>query len=155
MGRFGADDYVSSAIYQKERAKFKDKELNFKSHSLKFSLKGYSDPVVYSLNFGGSCNAKRNFSFATIEYGNSVYFGGDLSIVLSPKITLDLGAQQRFQGEQKVNGKKVTNVRSIPTYDVGSTYSINSDTSFTFSATFGGSSAAPDSIFGISLWQKF
>lgn len=54
--------------------------------------------------------------------------GGDLSIILSPKITLDLGAEQRFQMKQKINGYQNSEVRSIPTLSLGSTYSINSDT---------------------------
>ncbi|MCW1330037.1 hypothetical protein OLP55_02365, partial [Campylobacter jejuni] len=43
----------------------------------------------------------------------------------------------------------------IPTLSLGSTYSINSDTAVSVNASFGGSSASPDSIFGISLWKKF
>lgn len=81
--------------------------------------------------------------------------GGDLSIILSPKITLDLGAEQRFQTEQKINGYQNSEVHSIPTLSLGSTYSINSDTAVSVNASFGGSSASPDSIFGISLWRKF
>jgi len=76
-------------------------------------------------------------------------------IVLSPKITLDLGIEQRFQTANKINDRKTTNLRSIPTYSVGSTYSFSNDTSISISASMGGSSAAPDSIFGISIWQKF
>ncbi|HED7024977.1 TPA: hypothetical protein SE600_001357 [Campylobacter jejuni] len=52
--------------------------------------------------------------------------GGDLSIILSPKITLDLGAEQRFQMKQKINGYQNSEARSIPTLSLGSTYSINS-----------------------------
>lgn len=50
--------------------------------------------------------------------------GGDLSIILSPKITLDLGAEQRFQTEQKINGYQNSEVRSIPTLSLGSTYTL-------------------------------
>ncbi|MBD5166070.1 MAG: nucleoid-structuring protein H-NS [Helicobacter sp.] len=78
-----------------------------------------------------------------------------MSIILSPKITLDLGAEQRFQTEQKINGYQNSELRSIPTLSVGSTYSVNSDTAVSVSASFGGSSAAPDAIFGVSLWKKF
>ena len=81
--------------------------------------------------------------------------GGDLSIVLSPKITLDLGAEQRFQTEQKINGIKNSELRSIPTISGGSTYSINQDTAISVNASLGGSSTAPDAIFGINLWKKF
>lgn len=77
--------------------------------------------------------------------------GGDLSIILSPKITLDLGAEQRFQTEQKINGYQNSEVRSIPTLSLGSTYSINSDTAVSVNASFGGSSASPDSIFGMFM----
>ncbi|CAD7289104.1 hypothetical protein LMG7974_01344 [Campylobacter majalis] len=111
--------------------------------------------MVYSIYTGFGYNQARKFSFAKINYGNTFFFGGDLSIVLSPKITLDLGIEQRFQTANKINDKKTNNVRSIPTYSVGSTYSIDDDTSITFSANLGGSSAAPDSVFGISIWQKF
>lgn len=78
-----------------------------------------------------------------------------MSIALSPKITLDLSVEQRFQTATKTNNKRSSNIRSIPTYNVGSTYSLNEDTSISFGATFGGSSAAPDSIFSLSLWKKF
>ncbi|MCV3385196.1 hypothetical protein L8T67_07395, partial [Campylobacter lari] len=53
------------------------------------------------------------------------------------------------------NGIKNSEVRSIPTISGGSTYSINEDTAVSVSASLGGSSAAPDAIFGISLWKKF
>lgn len=62
--------------------------------------------------------------------------GGDLSIILSPKITLDLGAEQRFQTEQKINGYQNSEVRSIPTLSLGSTYSINSDTAVSVMLVF-------------------
>ncbi|EMV9620674.1 hypothetical protein AADV15_002146, partial [Campylobacter coli] len=55
----------------------------------------------------------------------------------------------------KINGYQNSEVRSIPTLSLGSTYSINSDTAVSVNASFGGSSASPDSIFGISLWKKF
>lgn len=65
---------------------------------------------------GVGYNRPRNFSFADIDYGNSIYFGSDLNIVLSPKITLDLGAEQRFQTGSEINDKRMTNTCSIPTY---------------------------------------
>ncbi len=100
---------------------FNNKYFYFKSFALKGTLKGYSDPVVYSIYAGLIYNVSRNFDFAKIDYGNTVLFGGDLNIVLSPKITLDMGIEQRFQSANKINNKKTTNIRSIPTYSVGST----------------------------------
>ncbi|EOB4630658.1 hypothetical protein ACGLOW_000704 [Campylobacter upsaliensis] len=121
-----------TALVQREKAINNTKNFYLKSQNLQASLRGYSDPVVYS-----------------------IYVGGDLSIVLSPKITLDLGAEQRFQTEQKINGYQNSETRSIPTLSLGSTYSINADTAVSVNANFGGSSAAPDSVFGLSLWKKF
>ena len=146
---------LQTALYQRESALRQSKNFSFKSYSIKGSLKGYSDPVIYSIYTGFGYNADRKFDFAKLNYGNTVFFGGDLSIVLSPKITLDLGIEQRFQTANKINDRKTTNLRSIPTYSVGSTYSFSNDTSISISASMGGSSAAPDSIFGISIWQKF
>ncbi|ASM39582.1 hypothetical protein CSPB12327_07775 [Campylobacter sp. RM12327] len=108
---------LQTAVLQRERAYHETENFNFKSYSLKGTLKGYSDPVIYSMYTGVGYNRPRNFSFADIE--------------------------------------RMTNIHSIPTYSVGSTYSLDIDTAISFSATMGGSSAAPDSIFGISLWKKF
>lgn len=144
-----------SAITQRQRLSDETKNFWLKSQNLEFSLKGYSDPVVYGIKAGYGYNQKRNFDLADIEYGNSFYFGGDLSIVLSPKISLDLGIEQRFQSAQKINNYKNTNVRSLPTYSVGATYSIDSDTALGINSNFGGSSAAPDAVFGMTLWKKF
>ena len=74
--------------------------------------------------------------------------------MLSPKISLDLGIEQRFQSAQKINNYN-TNIRSLPTYSVGATYSIDSDTALGINSNFGGSSAAPDAVFGMTLWKKF
>ncbi|WP_038850973.1 hypothetical protein, partial [Campylobacter coli] len=144
-----------TAIIQREKTVLQTKNFYFQSQNLEASLRGYSDPVVYSIYTGFGYNAQRKFKIAKIDYGNSIYFGGNLSIILSPKITLDLGAEQRFQTEQKINGVKNSEIRSIPTISGGSTYSINQDTAVSVSASLGGSSAAPDAIFGINLWKKF
>ena len=144
-----------TAIIQRESSATEDKSFYLKSQSLQATLRGYSDPVVYSIYSGLGYNAKREFKIGKIDYGHSLYIGGDLSIILSPKITLDLGAEQRFQTKQKINGNQTSNIRSIPTFSVGSTYSLNQDTAISVNANFGGSSAAPDAIFGLTLWKKF
>ncbi|EAK1468425.1 HmcD domain-containing protein, partial [Campylobacter upsaliensis] len=86
-----------TAIIQREKTVLQTKNFYLKSQNIEANLRGYSDPVVYSIYTGFAYNAQRKFKIAKIEYGNSIYFGGNLSIVLSPKITLDLGAEQRFQ----------------------------------------------------------
>ena len=144
-----------TALVQREKSIMQTKNFYFKSQSIQASLRGYSDPVVYSIYTGFGYNAERKFNIARIQYGHSIYFGGDLSIILSPKITLDLGGEQRFQTGRKINGIKDSELRSIPTISLGSTYSINADTALSVNANIGGSSAAPDAIFGLTLWKKF
>lgn len=78
-----------------------------------------------------------------------------MSIILSPKISLDVGLEQRYQSGSKFEGRKTSNSYSIPTFSLGATYSLNSDTAISVSGTAGGSSSAPDSVFTISLWRKF
>ena len=146
---------LQSSIISREKVIDELKTFYVNSYSLQMSLRGYSDPVVYSLFVGFSYNLDRQFEFMKIRYGNSLFVGGDLSIVLSPKITLDLGAEQRLQSPQRINGAQNSEFRSIPTLNVGSTYSINADTALSASASFGGSSASPDAVFGLSLWKKF
>lgn len=103
---------------QREKAVDETKNFYLKSQSIQRTLREYSDPVVYSVYTGFGYNAKRKFDFASVEYGNSFYIGGDLFIVLSPKITLDLGAEQRFQNKQKINGVQNSELRSIPTFSI-------------------------------------
>ena len=146
---------LQSSIISREKVIDELKTFYVNSYSLQMSLRGYSDPVVYSLFVGFSYNLDRQFEFMKIRYGNSLFVGGDLSIVLSPKITLDLGAEQRLQSPQRINGAQNSELRSIPTLNIGSTYSINADTALSASASFGGSSASPDAVFGLSLWKKF
>lgn len=142
---------LQGSVISREKVIDELKTFYVNSYSLQVSLRGYSDPVVFSFYAGFSYNLDRQFEFMKIRYGNSFYVGGDLSIVLSPKITLDLGAEQRFQSPQKINGEQNSELRSIPTLSLGSTYSINADTAVSVNASFGGSSASPDSIFGLSL----
>ena len=144
-----------TAIIQRESSATENKSFYLKSQSLQATLRGYSDPVVYSIYSGLGYNAKRKFKIGKIDYGHSLYIGGDLSIILSPKITLDLGVEQRFQTERKINENQSSELRSIPTLSLGSTYSLNATTAISVSGSFGGSSAAPDAIFGFSLWKKF
>ena len=78
-----------------------------------------------------------------------------MSIILSSKISLDVVLEQRYQSGSKFEGRKTSNSYSIPTFSLGATYSLNSDTAISVSGTAGGSSSAPDSVFTISLWKKF
>lgn len=146
---------LQGSILSREKVLEELKTFYVGSYSAQMSLRGYSDPVVHSFYLGFSYNLDRRFKMLKIRYGNSLYVGGDLSIILSPKITLDLGIEQRFQSPQRINGEKNSEFRSLPSLNLGSTYSINSNTALSMSASFGGSSASPDAIFALSLWKKF
>ncbi|MDA3969215.1 hypothetical protein PF021_05930 [Helicobacter sp. A82] len=146
---------LQSGVIQRENHFDEDKNFIFKSYSARFALKNYSDPIISSIYIGGVYNADRDFAYGSLEYGNSIYFGFDMSIILSPKISFDVGLEQRYQSASKFEGRKTSNSYSIPTMSLGTTYSINSNTAISVSGTAGGSSSAPDSVFTISLWKKF
>ena len=140
-----------------EREKILDEKKNFYVHSQSFkaSLRSYSDPIVYSVYASFDHNKQRKFDGGRIMYGNGISVGADASLILSPKFSFDVGLEQRIQTPQKVDGYQTTGWRSIPTLSLGMTYSLNSTSAFSISGMAGGSSSAPDSVFGISFWKKF
>lgn len=146
---------LQGGVIQREEHFDESKNFSFKSFSAQLALKNYSDPVVSSLYIGGVYNGKRNFDYGKLEYGNTLFFGFDMSVILSPKVSLDAGLEQRFQSASKFEGRKTSNSYSIPTFSLGATYSLNSDTAVSVSGTAGGSSSAPDSVFTLSLWKRF
>lgn len=146
---------IRTAILQNEEQFAQKKSFYFQSYSAQFALKTYSDPIIAQIYLGYLYNNTRKFDYGRLEYGNSIFFGFSGSIILSPKISLDLQVEQRHQSPIKFENRQVSVSRSLPTFEIGGTYSINTDTSVSLSASIGGSSSAPDSVFSVSLWRKF
>ena len=148
---------VSAQIsgYQKKRYLEDTKAATANSAILKASLKNYSDPVVSTFSLGTTINGSNTIGSHKVEDGNQIFFGLDMSIILSPKVSLDIGLDQRYQMEAKTDGAKVSNSKSMPTMALGATYVLTPKASVSISGSAGGSSDAPDSIFSVSLWQKF
>lgn len=155
IGDFKPQLTAQMSAYQKKRYLEETKGVSANSFILKGSLKNYSDPVVSTFSLGTVINAKNTIGGHEIEDGNQIFFGLDLSVILSPKVSLDIGLDQRYQMESKTNGTKVSNSKSIPTMSLGATYVLTPKSSLSISGSAGGSSDAPDSIFSLSLWQKF
>lgn len=86
---------LQGGVIQREEHFDEAKNFAFKSFSAQLAFKNYSNPVISSLYIGGVYNADRNFNYGKLEYGNSFYFGLDMSIILSPKISLDVELEQR------------------------------------------------------------
>lgn len=143
------------SAYQKKRYLEETKNVSAKSFLIKGSLKNYSDPVVSTFSLGTVINAKNTIGKHEVEDGNQIFFGLDLSIILSPKVSLDIGLDQRHQMESKTDGTKISNSKSTPTMSLGATYVLTPKSSLSISGFAGGSSDAPDSIFSLSFWQKF
>lgn len=146
---------IQAAFLQKERYIENTTNTALKSYSVKASLKNYSDPVISTLYVGTIFNGAKTIGGYKVENGNSFSAGFDFSVILSPKIALDIGAEQRYQTETKINGVKYSNTSTISTMSIGATYSINTKNSLAVSSAMGGSSQSPDSILSISLWHKF
>jgi hypothetical protein len=155
IGAFKPQVTAQTALYQKERFLDDTANLTLKSYSLKAAFKNYSDPVVSSLFVGTIINPKRHIGGYDIDNGNSYFLGFDMSVILSPKVSLDLGMEQRYQSESKVNGIISSNSATISTLSIGATYALDAKNSLSVSGSSGGSSRSPDSIFSVSLWQKF
>jgi hypothetical protein len=155
IGVFKPQVTAQAALYQKERFLDETTNLSLKSYSLKAAFKNYSDPIVSSLFVGSIVNMKRHIGGHDIDNGNSYFLGFDMSVVLSPKVSLDLSMEQRYQTESKINGVQSSNSATISTMSIGATYALDAKNSLSVAGSSGGSSHSPDSIFSVSLWQKF
>lgn len=140
-----------------ERVRFDGVIKNFsaKNASAQVSFKTYSDPLILSLYVGFGYNDNLKFNGNSVNFGNAYYGGFDGSIILSPKVSLDIGFQQSYQEASKYNGRQYTGSYSIPTISLGFSYSFDDNTAISLFGTGSGSNSAPSSIFGVSLWKKF
>lgn len=155
LGDFKPQLSAQIAAYQKKEYQNISENLYARSATIKASIKNYSDPVVSTFSIGTVINGKNKIGDYNVEDGNQIFFGLDMSIILSPKVSLDIALDQRYQMESKTDGYKVSNSKSIPTMSLGATYVLTPKTSLSISGSAGGSSDAPDSIFSLSLWRKF
>lgn len=97
------------------------------------SFKTYSDPIILSLYFGFGYNENLKFGENAVNFGNAYYAGFDGSIILSPKVSLDIGFQQSYQEASRYNGRAYTGNYSIPTISLGFSYSFDDDTAISLS----------------------
>ena len=155
LGDFKPQVSAQVAAYRKKEFNNISENLYANAMSVKASLKNYSDPVISTFSVGATVSGKNKIGGYKVEDGNQIFFGLDMSIILSPKVSLDIGLDQRYQMEAKTDGAKVSNSKSMPTMALGATYVLTPKASVSISGSAGGSSDAPDSIFSVSLWQKF
>ncbi len=146
---------LQASVYQKQRCLDTIKNAYGNSYSAKLAFRNYSDPVISTLSIGAIYNSAQNIGGYKIDNGDIISAGLDFSIILSPKIALDLATEQRYQTETKIDGVAYSNAAIISTMTIGATYSISSKNSLAVSGTMGGSSKSPDSILSVSLWHKF
>lgn len=146
---------LQTSIYQKEHYLDSTKNVYGNSYFAKLAFRNYSDPVISNLSIGAIYNGSKNIGGYKVDNGSAFSAGLDFSIILSPKIALDIGTEQRYQTETKINGIAHSNASIISTLNIGATYSINTRNSLAVSGTMGGSSKSPDSIISASLWHKF
>lgn len=146
---------LQASIYQKERFLDSIKNTYANSYSAKLAFRNYSDPVISTLHIGTIYNGAKDIGGYKVDNGNSLSAGLNFSIILSPKIALDIGTEQRYQTETKVNGVASSNAAIISTLNIGATYSMGAKNSLAVSGIMGGSSKSPDSILSVSLWHKF
>lgn len=146
---------LQASVYQKERYLDTTKNAYGNSYSAKLAFRNYSDPVISTVFIGAIYNGAQDIGGYKIDNGDVISAGLDFSIILSPKVALDLGTEQRYQTETKIDGVAYSNAAIISTLNIGATYSMSAKNSLSVSGTMGGSSKSPDSIFSVSLWHKF
>jgi len=146
---------LQASIYQKERFLDSVKNTYVNSYSARLAFRNYSDPVISTFYIGTIYSRAKDIGGYKVDNGNLFSVGLDLSIILSPKIALDLGTEQRYQTETKIDGVAYSNAAIISTLSIGVTYSMSTKNSLAVLGTMGGSSKSPDSIFSVSLWHKF
>jgi hypothetical protein len=146
---------IQASVYQKERYLDSTKNTYGNSYSAKLAFRNYSDPVISTLSVGAIYSSSKEIAGYNVDNGNVFSAGLDFSIILSPKIALDIGTEQRYQTETKIDGVAYSNAAIISTLNIGATYSMNAKNSLAVSSTMGGSSKSPDSILSVSLWHKF
>jgi hypothetical protein len=146
---------VQGSVYQKERYLNSTKNTYGNSYSAKLAFRNYSDPVISTLSVGAIHSGSKEIAGYNVDNGNLFSVGLDLSIILSPKVALDIGTEQRYQTETKIDGVAYSNAAIISTLNIGATYSMSAKNSLAVSGTMGGSSKSPDSILSVSLWHKF
>lgn len=142
-------------LYEKLKYLNREKNFNFKSLNMEFSLKNFSDPLISTLSLGFTQNFKRKIASREVELPNSYYIGLDFSLILNSTISLNLSANQSFQNRQKENGVEVFPSKNLSNLGFGLTYSLNKDNSLSIFNSIGTSSDSPDNQFLISLWHKF
>jgi hypothetical protein len=154
-GAFKPQITAQAALFQKERFLDKTADFSLKSFYIKGALKNYSDPVVSTLYLGSIVNSENKIGEYNVNNGNVYFAGIDMSIILTPNVSLDLGMEQRYQTQSQVNGVQASNSATISTMSMGATYALSAKSSLSVSGSSGGSSRSPDSVFSVSLWQKF
>lgn len=139
-----------------KKSKYLDKSSNsiFKSFFIKASLRNYSDPIISNIYISYNKNLNEKIDYNKINIGNIISLGFDLSIVLSSKVSLDMGIAQSYQSQSKINHQEASNSYIISNLDLGATYSFSTKKSLSISGYIGGTSKSPDSALTISIWQK-
>ncbi|WP_052043225.1 hypothetical protein [Campylobacter sp. MIT 97-5078] len=155
LGDFVPQLSASISVFDRVRFTTAKKLFYASSGNLQLSFKTFSDPLILSLYLGSAYNSTLHFKSNKVNFGNAVFAGFNGSIILSPKVSLDIGFSQSYQQGSKFNGRQYTSSYSIPNISLGFSYSLNDDTAISLSGSASGSNSAPNSIFALSLWKKF
>lgn len=144
----------TALIEQKELDKH-NKTFSLHSYSADLRLQSYSDPVAYAIYIGARYNHKYNFGRQKLKNGDLLFAGLDVSVLLSPKISLDFELEQTYQAATRLNRQKISSSYLLPSLSIGATYSFTPNSAIIISGSASGSGAAPDSVFQVSLWKRF
>jgi len=155
LGQLKPSITIQTALLQNFSYQKKNEKYNFKSISLEYALRNYSDPLVSSISFSTTQNLKRDINDKSVQLPNTYTLGLDLSLILNPKVSLNFAFDNTFQTKMKEDNQAVNDSSILSSMGFGVTYSINEKNAFTFNAKTGTSANTPDSTMSFSLWHKF
>lgn len=154
VGQFKPNITFQTALAQNTTYQEKDEKYNFKSFSLKYSLKHYSDPLVSNISFLTTQNLKRDIGNKKVKLPDSYTIGLDISLILNPKVSLNFAFDNTYQTKMKEDSYTVNDSTILSSMGFGVTYSLDEKNAFTFNSRTGTSANAPESTISFSLWHK-
>lgn len=144
-----------TAVVQNNQYQSTESTESFKNFYLKYSMRNYSDPLISTISFSSTQNLKYTIAEKEINPSDSYSISLDISLILNPKISLNMGFNNTYQTSLRENSYVINDSTILSDMGFGVSYIINEKNSFTFNSQIGTSANTPNSITSFSLWHKF
>jgi len=132
-----------------------DKNINFKGYTF-FATSYYTvDPVVFLVNSSYRYNLEKKYNNHSVENAKQFSISPQIYFAVNPYTSLSTGIKYNYRGATRVNNKKVSGGGSNMTYLLGTSYEINTKTTFNVDADYSNSMNISQSSLSMGLSYKF